>query len=330
MSLPVLLHLLLALGLVLAVAAVACIAVTRRIAAEAERLVPPVGQFIEVDGNRIHYVDEGQGRPILFVHGLGAQLHHFRHTLFGRFGPGYRLVALDRPGSGYSTRRRGASGRLPEQAAMLAAFIDALGLERPLVVGHSLGGAIALTLAIEHPEKISGLALLSPLTKSGTYMRRALSSMSFSWPPLRWAVTWTIAMPLSRRHAARVLNLIFRPQPVPADYGTAGGGWSGLRPSHFYATSTDMAAVEKDLGRVEARYGEISLPVGVLFGSADHILKIAEHGEPMRDRIAGLDYERVGGLGHMPQFVEPERVAAFVERIAERAFAEAAVSRVSR
>ena len=321
MSLPVLLYLLFALGLVLAVAAVACVLVTRRIAAEAERLVPPVGRFIEAGGNRIHYVDEGEGRPILFVHGLGGQLHHFRHTLFGRFGPGYRLVALDRPGSGYSTRIRGASGRLPEQAEMLAAFIDALGLERPLVVGHSLGGAIALTLAVEHPQKISGLALLSPLTKSGTYMRRALSSMSFSWPPLRWVVAQTIAMPLSRRHAARVLNLIFGPQPVPDDYGTAGGGWSGLRPSHFYATSTDMAAVEKDLGRIEARYGEIAVPVGILFGSADRILKAAQHGEPMKEKIAGLDYERIKGLGHMPQFVEPERVTSFIERVAERAFA---------
>src|SRR5439155_4541110 len=89
----------------LAILGVASLALaTLWIAAKAERLVPPVGKFIEIDGNRIHYVDQGEGRPIVFVHGLGAQLHHFRHTLFGRFGPGYRLIALDRPGSGYSGR----------------------------------------------------------------------------------------------------------------------------------------------------------------------------------------------------------------------------------
>lgn len=134
------------------------------IAAKAERLVPPVGKFVEIDGNRIHYIDVGQGRPIVFVHGLGAQLHHFRHTVFGRFGPGYRLIALDRPGSGYSTRASGATGRLPEQAEIIRRFIESLGLERPLVVGHSLGGAITLTLAVEHPNAISGIALLAPLT----------------------------------------------------------------------------------------------------------------------------------------------------------------------
>ncbi|WP_245492619.1 hypothetical protein [Mesorhizobium sp. M4A.F.Ca.ET.090.04.2.1] len=58
------------------------------IAAKAKRLVPARGTFVEIDGNRIHYVEEGEGRPIVFLHGLGAQHHHFRHTLFGRFGPG--------------------------------------------------------------------------------------------------------------------------------------------------------------------------------------------------------------------------------------------------
>ena len=114
---------------------------TRRIAAEAERLVPPSGKFVTVGGNRIHYVEKGEGPPILFIHGLGAHLHHFRHPLFEAFGPGYRLIALDRPGSGYSVRAAGATARLPEQASVISGFIEALGLEKPLLVGHSLGGA---------------------------------------------------------------------------------------------------------------------------------------------------------------------------------------------
>ena len=88
---------------------------TRRIAAQAEKLVPAAGKFIDIDGNRIHYVDAGEGPPIVFVHGLGAQLLQFRHPLFDKF-DGYRLIALDRPGAGYSVRARGASSRLTEQA----------------------------------------------------------------------------------------------------------------------------------------------------------------------------------------------------------------------
>ena len=116
---------------------------TQRIAARAERLVPASGNFVDIGGNRIHYLETGEGRPIVFVHGLGGQLHHFRYSMFPLL-TGYRLIALDRPGSGYSVRAAGATARLPEQAEVIVKFIEALGLEKPLLVGHSLGGAVAL------------------------------------------------------------------------------------------------------------------------------------------------------------------------------------------
>ncbi|MER8596139.1 alpha/beta hydrolase [Mesorhizobium sp. M1182] len=294
---------------------------TLRIAAKAERLVPASGKFIEIDGNRIHYVETGEGRPIVFLHGLGAQLHQFGHTLFGRFGPNYRLIALDRPGSGYSVRARAASGRLSEQAEVVRHFIDALGLEKPLVVGHSLGGAIALTLAVEHPEAISGIALLAPLTHLEPDAREKFGPLYIKSPLRRRIMACTVAIPAALKYAEATLAFIFAPQTAPADYMVEGGGWCGLRPSHFYATSTDVVAIAHDLGRIEQRYGEITLPAGILFGASDRVLGIDIHGWPLMEKISGLDFEPVEGLGHMPQFVEPERVVAFIERIADRAFA---------
>ena len=103
--------------LLLAVAFVAgyFVLATRRIAADAERRVPPAGSFVTIDGNRIHYVEAGQGPPILFLHGLGGQLLHFRATLFDELSRDFRVIALDRPGSGYSTRASGASGGCPNR-----------------------------------------------------------------------------------------------------------------------------------------------------------------------------------------------------------------------
>jgi pimeloyl-ACP methyl ester carboxylesterase len=295
---------------------------TWRIAAKAESLVPACGKFVEIGGNRIHYVEEGHGRPIVFLHGLGAQLHHFRQTLFGRFGAGYRLIALDRPGSGYSVQASGATGRLPEQADVVRRLIEELGLERPLIVGHSLGGAIALTLAVEHPTAISGIALLSPLTHQEARTRQGFDLLYVRSRLLRRILAYTVAIPLSLRHAQPTLRFIFAPQTVPADYMIAGGGWLGLRPAHYFATSTDVVAVEQDLGRIEKRYREIAMPAGILFGTGDRVIGEAVHGEPMLDKISGLDFERVEGLGHMPQFMEPERVVGFIRRIAARAFAD--------
>jgi len=291
------------------------------IAAKAERLVPACGKFVEIDGNRIHYVEEGEGRPIVFLHGLGAQLHHFRQTLFGRFGPGYRLIALDRPGSGYSVRAGGATGRLPEQADVLRRFIEELRLERPLIVGHSLGGAIALALATGHPTAICGIALLSPLTHLEARTRQGFDLLYVPSRLLRGVLAYTVAIPASLRYAQPTMRFIFAPQAVSEGYMTDGGGWLGLRPSHYFATSTDVVAVERDLGQIERRYREIAMPAGILFGTGDQVIGEAVHGEPMLDKIEGLDFERVEGLGHMPQFVEPDRVVAFIQRIAARAFA---------
>ena len=88
---------------------------TRRIARQARLLVPPPGKFINIDGNRIHYVDRGQGPPILFVHGLGGTQFHFL-PLFPELEKDFRLIAVDRPGSGYSTRR-GLTPASPKEQA---------------------------------------------------------------------------------------------------------------------------------------------------------------------------------------------------------------------
>lgn len=292
---------------------------TRRIASLAQKLVPPSGKFITIDGNRIHYVEKGEGRAILFVHGLGAQLHQFRSTLFGRI-DGYRLVAIDRPGSGYSERVAGATGGLSEQALVLRRFIEALGLEKPLVVGHSLGGAVALTLAVEHPEAISGLALLAPYTHHSGVVAPEFAAIYIPSSLKRRLIAETVAIPAARKYADQTLAFVFGPQPVPADYMTEGGGWAGLRPSHFYATSTDIVALGNDYPRLQERFGEIKVPVGILFGTADRVLDYQKHGVEMVGRIPDLDLELAEGIGHMAQFGATEQTVAFIKRMAERTF----------
>jgi pimeloyl-ACP methyl ester carboxylesterase len=173
---------------------------------------------------------------------------------------------------------------------------------------------------VEHPEAISGIALLAPLTHLETGVREKAGLIYIRSRLWRRIMAYTVAVPTSLRYARQTLEFIFAPQAVPANYMVHGGGWLGLRPSHFHATSTDFVAVEEDLGRIEQRYGEIAMPAGIFFGSADRVIAMRTHGEPMKDRIEGLDFEAVDGLGHMPQFVEPDRVIAFIKRIAERAF----------
>lgn len=293
---------------------------TRRLAAEAERQIPATGRFVTVVGNRVHYVEAGHGLPILFLHGLGGQLHHFRHTLFDRLSGDFRVIALDRPGSGYSVRAAGADGRLGEQADVVAGFIDALSLGKPLVVGHSLGGAVALALAIDHPDKVSGLALLSPVTHQADAAPPEFAALSVRSALRRRLLAHTVAVPMALKRASQTLAFVFGPQSPPKDYVVAGGGLLGLRPSHVEATMADFVALEREIGAYEARLGEITVPVGILFGTADKVIRHEDHAMPLVGRIANLDLELLDGIGHMPQFAAPNAVDTFIRRIAGRVF----------
>src|SRR5262250_346142 len=110
-------------------------------AGRVEKALPPHGQFADVPGGRIHYWQQGSGTAIVMVHGLVGQL-----------ADDFRVIVIDRPGAGYSTRNSDRCATLREQAKFVAEFIRALGLQRPWLVGHSLGGAISLQAALDYPD----------------------------------------------------------------------------------------------------------------------------------------------------------------------------------
>ncbi|MDP9030199.1 MAG: alpha/beta hydrolase, partial [Pseudomonadota bacterium] len=133
---------------------------TRRI----EAAVPINGRFLEINGERFHYVDEGKGPPLVMIHGLMGSSRNLTYALSAQLREHFRVITVDRPGSGYSTRHAGTAADLPGQARQVASFIQTLDLDKPLVLGHSLGGAISLALALDHPHAVSGLILVAPLT----------------------------------------------------------------------------------------------------------------------------------------------------------------------
>ncbi len=281
-----------------------------------EAAVPAIGAFITVGGVRLHYVDQGSGPVLLMIHGLASQLQSFTFALSARL-PGCRLIILDRPGAGYS--QPGPSAGLGAQAAIIAAFLRALDIDRALVVGHSLGGAISLALAVEHPGCVAGLALLAPASQGLDRPPAALKGLALRSDVMRWLIGWTLAAPSSLYAGPETLTALFGPDPVPANFGTRGGGFLTLRPWAFRNASRDLEGAALELSVYAARHREITVPVGVLFGSGDRILDYRLHGETLRNQIAGLDYEVIEQGGHMVPLSAPERSAAFIGRMAAKA-----------
>lgn len=286
-------------------------------ARQAEKLVPPIGRFVTVDGVRLHYLEEGAGPPIVMLHGLASQLQSFTFALSERLRGSYRLIMVDRPGSGYSALAPAAT--LKEQARIVAGFMDELGIDRALVVGHSLGGALALALAVDHPARVAGLALISPATQMQGEVPPALKPLAIRSDPVRYLVGWLLAVPMSMRNRNEVLRSLFAPDGVPDDFGTRGGAMLAMRPWTYRAACRDLVEAGGEFGAYAARHGEIRVPVGVLYGDGDNILDPRVHGAGLRRQLPDLDLQFLPGGGHMIPLVRGEETAAFIERMASKA-----------
>ena len=196
-----------------------------------------------------------------------------------------------------------------------------LKLERPVIVGHSLGGAVALALALDHPDCVGALALISPATHpvaSAPPVFRGLALLRS--PLLRRFVAWTLATPAGLIGRTWGSRQVFAPEPAPADFGTRGGGLLALRPSNIYASSSDMIAattLRDEIEDMTRRYGSLRMPVGIVFGRSDPILEYHEQGEAMKRELPSLDLEIVEG-GHMLLITQPDVVAAFIRRMAAK------------
>lgn len=288
-------------------------------ARKVEAVLPPKGRFVDLPGARLHVREAGPDDPaapaIVMIHGLAGQSAHYSYGVFARLSKRFRLVAPDRPGSGHSPRVDGAAADLPTQAAAIAALIDRLGLQRPLVVGHSLGGAIALALALDHPDKICGLALLAPLTHMQDEPPAVFKGLTIASPRARKLAAWTLAIPVSIRNSAKTLEQIFGPDAVPKDFATRGGGLLSLRPSAFLGASSDLQALPACLPRQQERYASLSVPVHVLYGKDDRILDWRANGQALADKAPDVHLQLTEG-GHMLPITHPDLCAAFIEAAA--------------
>src|SRR3984885_57817 len=305
----------------IALALLALVLFTAWTARQVEKQMPARGQFINIDGVRLHYLDKGNGPPLLLIHGLAGQMLNFTHSLLGRLARDFRVIILDRPGSGYSVRPDDTLAPLSAQARVISSFCQALALQRPVVVGHSLGGAIALALALEHPEQVGALALIAPVTHQPQSIPPPFDGLAIGSALLRRLIAWTLATPLAIANRERALTTLFGPQPVPADFAIRGGGLLSLRPCAFIGASTDVMAAEQDLARMPSRYSSLTIPIGILYGTEDRILDPALHAQGFVAKVPGTDLELLEGAGHMLLITSADEVAVFVARIAHCAAA---------
>ena len=132
-----------------------------------QRAYPPQGRMIEVDGAVIHVVDIGPhdaGPPIVMLHGASSNLEAMRHPLGDMLATNHRVILIDRPGHGWSTRARREDATPQIQARMIDEALAKLGIDRAIFVVHSWSGALGARIALDDPQRVAGLVMLAPVT----------------------------------------------------------------------------------------------------------------------------------------------------------------------
>lgn len=116
-------------------------------------------QYRVVDGTRLRMIDTGNGTPVVFIHGIGASMYGWRYALPAVTAAGYRVVAFDNRGFGFSEKP--AHGyHNADYARLVVTLLDSLGISSAVLVGHSMGGAIAAEVARAHPDRVRGMVLI--------------------------------------------------------------------------------------------------------------------------------------------------------------------------
>ena len=307
---------------VIAFALLAPITFTFFIARRVTKGFPPEGKFIDVGADRVHYTDRGQGPAIVFVHGLCGNLRNFAYLDMERLARSHRVIVIDRPGAGRSVRAAESPANIYAQARMVAQCIEKLGLDKPVLAGHSLGGAISLAVGLNHPHVVRRLALIAPLTHAESAPPGAFGGLVLPSPLVRRLVSWTLAIPLSIINSRKAIAAVFAPETMPRDFPFKGGGLLGLRPHVFYAASSDLVSAPEDLPDMERRYASMTVPVDVLYGRGDRILNVKRQGEALKQKLDRVNLRIIDG-GHMLPVTQPALTTDWVLAVAAETPAQA-------
>lgn len=260
-------------------------------------------RYLQVNGARIRYIDVGRGAPVVFLHGLGASMYAWRGNLAAVAAAGFRVIAFDNRGFGLSDKPPAPYDNAA-YARLTIALMDSLRLTDAVLVGHSMGGAIAAEVAIEYPPRVRGLVLIG---SAGLGAREPLLFRLARWPVLGRAV---LAL-RGRGFTARLLrSTYFDPGKVTeADVDQ----YYAPAAQPEYGRALRGVLQQFRLTALEGRLDRIAAPTLVLCGEEDRWVPIGL-GRALAAGITRSAFVSVPRAGHSVQEEAPDEVNHLVIR----------------
>lgn len=282
----------------------------------AEREHPPSGRLMHLDGVRLHYQEFGTSGPVVaMLHGNVVHGGDFIATgLVERLARDHRVIVFDRPGYGHSTRPRDRLWTPQAQAALLHRALGALGADRPLVLGHSLGAQVALAMALDYPASVAGLVLVS-----GFYYPQlrvdAFMVLPVATPVLGDAMRYTVSPVTARFGLERTVKLLFAPREVPPGYVNALSREMLVRPVQLRAEAEDGALMVPQARLMAPRYAQLRLPVSVITGDRDRVVDLNDQSRRLAAELPNSRLQVIPGAGHMAHHAAQELVESEIEAV---------------
>lgn len=282
---------------------------------QAERRYPPGGTFITVDGVRLHYYSAGEddAQPVVFLHGGVLTGNDFRQVMEMASEKGYRAFAFDRPGYGYSERPRAATPE--EQARLIRNALEKLGAKRPIVVGHSMSGLLALAYALQYPDEIAGVVTLGGAMYAEGYPagKGDAISIAATAPMVGPVLLHTMLAVIGPALSDLMIKASFAPEAVPPQYRSeAKALW--LRPRHFRANREDVMNFVPAAMRLSGQYKGISAPLIIAVGEDDPF-ETREHSYRLHQEVGHSQLLVWQGVAHMIPQLHPGLVWEAVQKV---------------
>ncbi len=266
---------------------------------------------LEAAGFRIAYLEGGSGEPLLLLHGIGGDKDHWTRVapyLTSRF----RVIAIDAPGFGESSRRDDVHYAARDQVGYLHAIVDALDLDSFHLGGNSMGGWISATYAATYPSKVKSLWLLAP----GGVGDGPTGELAGLEPGDH--------IPLFARSPEELAGLLehatskppYLPRAIIQQLGERAAADYALHSRIFHELNAEWAAES-----LEARMAGIETPTRIVWGEEDRLLPVTGS-DKLHATMPKSSVLRLPGIGHVPQFEAAKVVAldyvAFVAEIPAR------------
>jgi len=285
------------------------------------------GRTVRVGDTDLHYTDTGPLNgsgdatgaacaPIVLIHGASGNLRDFEASMLPALAERHRVLAFDRPGHGWSGRPDASDAHDPaRQAALIHEGLQTLGVARPVVLGHSWGGAVATAYALQFGADMSGLLVLAGATHPWkgpvSWYHRMLAK-----PIIGSIFLWMVVLPFGRLLAKAGVQSTFTPDRAPEGYEEALGLSLLFRPGHFRNNSIDTSNLRTHLARQSLRYDEIAVPTIIVTGNRDQTVMAKLHSYALHEQISGSELIKLQGVGHMPHHVRPDIVIDALTRLA--------------